>query len=269
MGEKPSGGGGGGGGDGDRDFYTFVSGWLPNTPHLPLLVVNRLLSVMIQWGVKELTAKILQGNKHFLMFLCKKIHQSTCRVFLHLVPTFNPVLKTNVILFLSPSLPREVTELVTGNLPFVHLSTECRCPPSHPVINPNNEAFCLQHTGGGLTNRGVTDRINSLAHPAGFINDLASSDGWISTPGVPEVNVTLTLTNSLYEVRTIQEQQCMMSLCSWCCCICTTPTPIIKTQYNCFNDPTHLLFHFPEHALPTISVITERLNDVCGPSLSP
>lgn len=49
------------------------------------------------------------------------------------------------IIMLCPS--REVTEIVTGSFPSVHLRTDCRCPPSHPVINTVNSDRCIQHTG--------------------------------------------------------------------------------------------------------------------------
>lgn len=99
---------------------------------------------------------------------------------------------------------REVTELVTGSLPFTHLSPECHCPPSHPVIDPNPSSGgeCIQHAGRDLVSRGSAQRINPLAHPPGFINDFGTSNGWISSLGDREVNITLHLTNSLYEVRT-------------------------------------------------------------------
>ena len=90
-------------------------------------------------------------------------------------------------------------ELATGIFPFVHLSSECHCPPSHPLIDPNNEANCIQHIGGSI-NRGSVGRINPNAHPPGYINDFGAANGWISAPNEREVNVSVVLTNSLYEV---------------------------------------------------------------------
>lgn len=109
--------------------------------------------------------------------------------------------------FLSVSLMyREVQELFEGSFPFTHLSTECHCPPSHPVINLDDETSCIQHTGAELISRGAVDRINPLAHPPGFINDLSISvgNGWISSPGDRQANITLNLTNSLYEVNLVR-----------------------------------------------------------------
>lgn len=91
-------------------------------------------------------------------------------------------------------------ELVTGSLPFLHLSTECHCPPSHPQLSPQNQASCMQHSGGAFIPRGVVERLNSLSHPVGYINDLSRVFQWISAPGVNSVNITVNLTNSLYEV---------------------------------------------------------------------
>lgn len=89
---------------------------------------------------------------------------------------------------------------MTDSLPFLHLSTECHCPPSHPLANPQNEASCIQHQEGDLTPRGSVGRLNSLSHPVGHINDLSSVFEWISSPGLRNINVTINLTTSLYEV---------------------------------------------------------------------
>lgn len=98
-----------------------------------------------------------------------------------------------------------------GSLPFNHLSTECHCPPSHPVINLDDETQCIQHTGANLISRGTSDRINPLAHPPGFVNDLSitNNNGWISSPGDQQANITLNLTNSLYEVGSSQYLHCL------------------------------------------------------------
>ena len=88
-----------------------------------------------------------------------------------------------------------------GSLPFSYLSTKCHCPPSHPVIDLDDETRCIQHDGD-LLSRGAADRINPLAHPPGFINDLnvGVGNGWISSPGDRQASITLNLTNSFYEV---------------------------------------------------------------------
>lgn len=93
-----------------------------------------------------------------------------------------------------------------GSFPFNHLNSECHCPPSHPVINLDDETQCIQHMRADLISRGASDRINPLAHPPGFINDLSitNNNGWISSPGDRQANITLNLTNSLYEVNSSQ-----------------------------------------------------------------
>ena len=96
---------------------------------------------------------------------------------------------------------REVVELVAGTLPFLHLSTECHCPPSHPLVNPQNPSSCTQHPGGNLIPRGTVGRLNSLSHAAGYLNDFSGLVDWVSSPGVRNVNITINLTNSLYEVK--------------------------------------------------------------------
>ena len=95
---------------------------------------------------------------------------------------------------------REVQELVTGTFPAVHLSSSCRCPPSHPVIS--SSTICVQHTGTNV-NRGATNRINSQAHPAGYVNDNSFANSWISAIGEREVNISIKLVEGsdlLYDV---------------------------------------------------------------------
>ena len=92
---------------------------------------------------------------------------------------------------------REVTEVYAGSFPSIHLSSECHCPPSHPLIDANNPAVCIQHP----PNQGRIDRINPLAHPPSFANDFGTTMGWISAAGERNITITFHLTNSLYEVR--------------------------------------------------------------------
>lgn len=101
------------------------------------------------------------------------------------------------ILLVSGNFHREVIEVYTGLFPSIHLSSECHCPPSHPLIDTNNPAVCVQHP----PNQGRIDRINPQAHPPSFANDFGTNQGWISAAGDRNVNITFQLTNSLYEVR--------------------------------------------------------------------
>ena len=149
-------------------------------------------------------------------------------IFLTKLPPFVPTYPS-----LSFSIDREVMELADGSLPFVHLSTECHCPPSHPVVDIDSETRCIQHTGTNLVNRGSVERINPLAHPPGFINDFATGpdNGWISAPGDRQANVTLTLTHSLYEVSTV----------------CTAIVLLLMTS-SLYHFLTHVVVDF--HQLP-------------------
>lgn len=93
-----------------------------------------------------------------------------------------------------------MTEIVTGNLPVLHLSTNCHCPPSHPVVLANS-AFCERHPG--IPASGSVDRINPLAHPVGYINDNSFARSWISATNEPKVNISMKLVDNddlLYEV---------------------------------------------------------------------
>ena len=85
---------------------------------------------------------------------------------------------------------REVVEVATGTFPGVHLSSECRCPPSHPVAEGS---LCVQHVGTSIS-RGAANRINSLAHPPGYINDNSFPNNWISAIGERQVNISIDFT---------------------------------------------------------------------------
>jgi len=84
---------------------------------------------------------------------------------------------------------------------FVHLAPECRCPPSHPVVDSSNTLRCIQHTGH-TTDRGLVQRINQQATPSGYINNQFSGDQWISA--INEQNATISIklsyTNFNFEV---------------------------------------------------------------------
>ena len=89
-----------------------------------------------------------------------------------------------------------------GTSSFVHLASECRCPPSHPVIDPINSFRCTQHTGHSI-DRGTVQRLNQQATPPGFMNNMHSGDQWISAINQPAANITIKLsyTNFNFEVR--------------------------------------------------------------------
>ena len=128
------------------------------------------------------------------------------------------ILHPNILIF-SPPVYRELTELVTEVLPFNHLSSECHCPPSLPLIDPNNENNCIPHAG--LTPRAPQSRIGTSAHPPGFVNNLGSADSWISALGGREASLTITLTNSLYEVKYARDLYLCACACTYVCdCAC-------------------------------------------------
>lgn len=109
---------------------------------------------------------------------------------------------------------REVVEIATGAFPAVHLSSECRCPSSHPVINSTN---CVQHTGTTV-NRGATNRLNAMAHPAGYINDNSFSNNWISTIEERQVNISLRLiegSDLLYDVSVADSPLTNCDMCNY------------------------------------------------------
>ena len=123
-------------------------------------------------------------------------------------------------------------EVATGTLPYLHLSTNCRCPPSQPADSPTTEGVCIQNPGTGMPNRGSVLRVNSQSHPAGYLNDLTTTDSWISNVGQAGLNITAHLTNSLYEVSTYSDTQNLTNLC---------------TQYSThpFNSSLLTFFHNP------------------------
>lgn len=87
---------------------------------------------------------------------------------------------------------------------FIHLAPECRCPSSHPVIDPLNSRRCIQYTGHSNTiDRGTIQRLNDEATPPGLMNNMNTGDQWISAINQATTNITLKLsnTNFLFEVR--------------------------------------------------------------------
>lgn len=94
--------------------------------------------------------------------------------------------------------------IALGESSFVHLAPECRCPSSHPVIDPINSFRCIQHTGQSI-DRGNVQRLNQDATPPGFMNNFHTGDQWISAINQPTTNITIKLsyTNFIFEVRRI------------------------------------------------------------------
>ena len=94
---------------------------------------------------------------------------------------------------------REAYSAYSGALSFLHLSPNCRCPPSHPVVSSTAPSSCTQHPGL-TTNRGVIGRLNSNTHPPSYSNDNLTNSYWLSDPTERMVNITYILSDKLIEV---------------------------------------------------------------------
>ena len=92
--------------------------------------------------------------------------------------------------------------ITLGTSSFVHLAPECRCPYSHPVIDPEESSRCIQHTGHSV-DRGTAQRLNQEATPIGFMNNRHSGEQLVSAINQPAANISLKLsyTNFTFEVR--------------------------------------------------------------------
>ncbi|XP_071790086.1 usherin-like isoform X2 [Asterias amurensis] len=75
---------------------------------------------------------------------------------------------------------REIVELATGSFPGVHAQSECRCPDSHPRINPLEDRLCLKN-GEPDTTDDTLARIGEYAYPLEFANDGDVGSSWVST----------------------------------------------------------------------------------------
>lgn len=131
---------------------------------------------------------------------------------------------------------REVEELVTNNFPYLHLSSNCHCPPSHPVVSNVNTDRCVQHTGrencvplilyrmptGVATGRGSVIRINTNSHTVGYANDNSYTTSWVSAINQRDANLTISLiegSKSAYEVSQVSIMTCLLMLFIDCICI--------------------------------------------------
>ena len=79
----------------------------------------------------------------------------------------------------------------------LHIQPECRCPPSHPVI----QEYVCEDTSG--TNQ--IPRISDISHDVTLINDEDFSTWWQSVNGVAPVNITIDL-GGLREALTVAMQ---------------------------------------------------------------
>ncbi|XP_022099403.1 usherin-like isoform X2 [Acanthaster planci] len=75
---------------------------------------------------------------------------------------------------------REIVELATGSFPEVHAQSDCRCPDSHPRVNPLDDRFCLRN-GDPDTTIDRQYRLRLDAYPLEFANDGDVGSSWVST----------------------------------------------------------------------------------------
>ncbi|XP_041469805.1 usherin-like [Lytechinus variegatus] len=75
---------------------------------------------------------------------------------------------------------REIEELATGTFPQLHVQSDCRCPDSHPRVNPLEERYCLKN-GEPDTSADQISRLNQDSHPLQFANDGDLGSYWVST----------------------------------------------------------------------------------------
>ncbi|MBN3306045.1 USH2A protein, partial [Amia calva] len=100
---------------------------------------------------------------------------------------------------------REIVEVFSGQVPYLHTQTECRCPSSHPRVHPLVERYCIPNGANDTTNDRVL-RLNLDAHPLHYINDNDIGTSWISSvfSDVAQlenrVTITFDLQNGEYQV---------------------------------------------------------------------
>lgn len=83
---------------------------------------------------------------------------------------------------------RSIQEIYSGSLPSLSKFHECRCPPSHPLVDTNNELICTTLAGHPFS---MISRINQDAHPVEYANDPDSLTRWQSELGQQVVNMTI------------------------------------------------------------------------------
>ncbi|XP_004700202.1 usherin [Echinops telfairi] len=100
---------------------------------------------------------------------------------------------------------REILEVFSGDLPRVHVQSQCRCPGSHPRVHPRVQRFCISNDAEDTTEDRVS-RLNSEAHPLSFVNDNDFGTSWVSRifTNITQLNQGVTLSidleNGQYQV---------------------------------------------------------------------
>uniref|UniRef100_F7ALI8 Usherin n=1 Tax=Xenopus tropicalis TaxID=8364 RepID=F7ALI8_XENTR len=99
---------------------------------------------------------------------------------------------------------REIMEVYSEELPYLHIQSECRCPSSHPRIHPLAQRFCIPNGVEKSTGDKIL-RVNPDAHPVSYMNDNDLETTWISSL-LPSLNteegiiITLDFVNGQYQV---------------------------------------------------------------------
>ena len=96
---------------------------------------------------------------------------------------------------------RDVQSLAGVQVSYVHFSPMCRCPPSHPRVDPADSTRCVQYpSNSGLVARGTARRVRDSAHPLGHINDGNLNSAWVSEVGNSTAVLTVDMGAVPYEV---------------------------------------------------------------------
>ncbi|XP_071962430.1 usherin-like isoform X2 [Antedon mediterranea] len=93
---------------------------------------------------------------------------------------------------------REIEQLATGTFPEVHVQSDCRCPDSHPRINPVESRYCIPN-GVSDTTSDQMYRLDENAHPLTFANDGDLGSYWVSS-FTDNVILQIDLQNGEYQV---------------------------------------------------------------------
>ncbi|XP_048212729.1 usherin [Perognathus longimembris pacificus] len=106
---------------------------------------------------------------------------------------------------------REILEVFSGELPRLHTQPHCRCPGSHPRVQPLAQKYCIPN-GAEDTTENQVSRLNPQAHPLAFVNDGDVETSWVSrvftnlTHLNQGVTISLDLENGQYQVFYITVQ---------------------------------------------------------------
>uniref|UniRef100_UPI00398F6349 usherin isoform X1 n=1 Tax=Pristiophorus japonicus TaxID=55135 RepID=UPI00398F6349 len=100
---------------------------------------------------------------------------------------------------------REIHEVFSGKLPYIHTQTNCRCPGTHPRVHPLVQRYCIPNGADDTTNDRML-RLNLDGHPLDYINDKDTGTSWVSSVFTDlvqldnGVSITVDLQNGQYQV---------------------------------------------------------------------